>query len=357
MSTSQNCNSHLAGPLPDPQAGSEPTPLVPFTIELPDEVLRTVFEIAVEERRHEAKQLMLVARWVRLWLVQTYFATLRVITKKQVQKLLLRPASLLAHIKALHVGLYHQRLVDKLLESTPYLERLAIRSEAFIPPSTPTSEAESERSRFADNLQATLRELEITFIGQLDTISTAVFDFSPTAFNNVTHARLGLPYLSILRQLERQEDPVLPSLTHLAFDVSNVALHLTRTRELGPVIDALQAMVSSPARSNLQVLALELEPVTQKHMRNKPVYFRSGRLYVRYYQWGGAWWYDGRRYWLELALPKSKVLQMTKEKAIGRRADWNARGLGRKGFWERVEECGEVALPRPTDEGYTSDSQ
>jgi len=207
---------------PGPRPYTLIAPLTPFTVTLPDKILRIVFEMPIFDSQYAAKQLMLVARWVRLWLLQTFYALQRIVSKKHLQRLLLRPNSLLTHFRSIHVGFYHRKLLCELLERTPNLERLAVCQDALLAPSTRIVNAESKYKPYPDALSSTLRELETTSNGYWSSLGTAVYDLAPVAFRNVTHARLGFSYLSMLRQLSDTEQVILPFLTHLAFDVSGV---------------------------------------------------------------------------------------------------------------------------------------
>jgi len=323
--------------------------LVPFTVTLPDELLRHVFEIAATNSKYDAKNIMLVARWVRLWMLHTFFASQRILSKKDLQKLLNRPDSLLAHVRSLRVSFFQQNLMRQLLQRTSGLERLALCHEALV--QTRKLHSGDNRIAYPDALSKTLREIETTNVGQFGWPSQAC-GLDHVAFANVTHARLGIPCVPIIHQLADKTLVVLPSLTHLAFDVSLYDEH--HRAELEPIVAALRVLVSSPARDNLQVLALELAPVPAQHVRTNPIYLRHGIVHLRYHWTGDGIWYDWRRYWLELGLHRTKVVQIPRKQVVSRPADWAARGMGRAGFWERVEKYGQVALPRPTEEGYYS---
>ena len=58
-------------------------------------------------------------------------------------------------------------------------------------------------------------------------------------------------------------------------------------------------------------------------------------------------WTDWREYWLKLAFHRTKIVQIPRKLVVGRMAEWSAGGLGKKDFWDRVQEYGEVALPSP----------
>jgi len=46
-----------------------------------------------------------------------------------------------------------------------------------------------------------------------------------------------------------------------------------------------------------------------------------------------------------LAFHRTKIVQMPRQLVVGRMAEWTAGGLGKKDFWDRVQEYGKVALP------------
>jgi len=147
---------------PGPRPYTLTVPLTPFTVTLPDEILRIVFEMSIFDSQYAANQLMLVARWVQLWLLQTFYTLQRIISKKHLQRLILRPNSLLAHVRSIHVCFYHRKLLRELLERSPNLERLAVCHDALLAPSTRTVNTESRTPTRCAQLFGSWRQLRMT---------------------------------------------------------------------------------------------------------------------------------------------------------------------------------------------------
>lgn len=261
-------------PSPPPAA----SPVQPYSIELPDELLRHIFELAVVANPHTARQLMLASKWVRAWVVRAFYETAFVKARAHLKQLAAQPDRLLAKMRSLWVGLRPSQTVHELLARTPGVINLAIMPNRGLP-------------QLHDVIPSTMRLREFEVVQMPGRSFNMDMDLSSAAFGALTHLRLGRLQKSLLDQLASSDNPVLPCLTHLAVDSVTVA-----SADCRRILDA-------PSRVDLQMLV---------------VVIRS----------------DGETEVSRLASPRLVALREYIGSSKAR--DWLARGRGDSGFWERA---------------------
>lgn len=199
-----------------------PPPVQPYAVELPDELLRHIFELAVVLNPHTEPQLMLVSKWVRAWVERAFYEIAFVRGHAHRRQLAARPDHLLAKTRNLWLDLRASQAERELLARMPGVTSLAI---GLVTPHLHRLLPVAMR----------LRELD-----GLDVGSGVTVDLSPTAFDALTHLRLARLFSTTVAQLASS---VLPALTHLAVDQSVTPTDCRR-------------ILHAPSRVGLHVLVL-----------------------------------------------------------------------------------------------------
>lgn len=255
-----------------------PPPVQPYAVELPDELLRHIFELAFDSNPHTARQLMLVSKWVRAWVVRAYYEITFVKARGHLRQLAARPDRLLAKTRCLWIGLSPAQAVRELLARTPGVTSLAMGM-----PNLPAP------LHYVLPSAVRLRELEILDVG-----FGVALDLAAPVFSALTHLRLEQLHTVTVAQLASSVPPILPALTHFAVDDCVAA-------------DDCRRILAAPSRVNLLVFVVVV-----------------GR-------WVAGAYVRGLRV---LALPRLVVLVGEDRRARG--SDWLARTRGESGFWERA---------------------
>ena len=334
----------LADPEPEPRRYIRLQPTEPFKVPLPDELLRIIFETAIRDYPYFVPQFMLVARWVRLWLIETLYTTLYIDSNTDIMKLPLLSESRLQHIHNLRIDCQmrseERPIIREMIKRAGPIQRLAIRHDFLHVQNT-------EELLLQDDMENCLRELEVTDPPwmQHDLLLGADYSLETPAFAGLTHLRLGNPLLVFWEQLTQHTKPELTRLTHFAVDFSMI----TSSEEESDLVEAvtrLRRLIASPSRAHLQRVVVEIPNEWSNTVDGGPVYAASAsgqgmnELLSSLNQS-----IDYRRFWLGVGLgQKVKILQMTKKyKHYGRRtSEWKASTRGLRGFWERAEELGQV---------------
>lgn len=265
----------------------------PFSVDLPDELLRVIFEAAVVSDMRTSRKLLGTAKWIRDWIARDVFTTQYIRTHGDMHYLFLQPDTTLALVRNLWVNIRSQRL-PALLARMPHVERLALCISAARAYGNPRGSA------FAAPMP--LREFEF--------VSPEPGLYDPELFLRslrrptfrLTHLRLGyLTYSSAywISYFLPARGATLPHLTHLAYDADGAApLRMAAYREL---------------------LASQNFPVLRVLVVVVPDAAEAQRL-------------------LAFGLPRLVVL--VDPPGHSRTRDWKARSDGKPGFWERAEALG-----------------
>ncbi|KAH7105207.1 hypothetical protein BKA62DRAFT_755086 [Auriculariales sp. MPI-PUGE-AT-0066] len=337
----------------EPIVPREPAVVVPYSIQLPDELVRKIFEHVVCSSVYTARHLMLVSRWVRTWLITTFYETQNCQTRADLERLLRRPDSILARIRNLRVNIRNDAMMHELFLRAPNVERLAVPIEAL---------SHRQAQPFPDEMAATLREVETVAPDYNSGLDCIIYK---PAFSAVTHLRLAYPLVPIVTYLTKgwteRNTPsgeeltvvVLPALTHLAFDATYLYSCQDAQSSVENLVNYCQRIVNArrgtrlgaSTTAELQVLALVLAPTYALEADKSLVYIQP-RPELRPARPEDRGLYNFRQYLLESGIPGVKVLQTASRKTVGRFSDWKARANGESGFWERIECEGQVGVPR-----------
>ncbi|KZV81631.1 hypothetical protein EXIGLDRAFT_730819 [Exidia glandulosa HHB12029] len=298
-----------------PSPPRSPRAIIPYAVDMPDELLRQIFELAVISNRYAARNLMQVSKWVRAWVIRAFYEIAFVKSNTEVQTLAKRPDRLLAKVQSLWIGPRLKKPGMEVLARMPNITSLALPQ-----PSPKPVDA---------LLHPDVRLRELT----LSSYCSALFgsdryhplmSFSTSTLCTLTHLRLGHVYENLISQLTSSEVPVLPLLTHLSFD----AYHgdsiprengVPGARGCRPA-DEYRRILEAPSRIDLQILVVVVFPGEELH---------TAEL-------------------LAMRLPRLVVLIETTGPLKSRGGEWLAAARGERGFWERAARDGRTfrdALP------------
>lgn len=276
----------------------------PCAVDLPDELLRVIFDAAVDSDMRTSRKLLATAKWIRACIGREVFTTQYIRTHEDVAFLVRQPDTSLALVRNLWVNVRSQRL-PALLARMPHVERLALSVRAARRYGNPCGSA------FSAPLP--LREFEFVSPGPSYVCDADVIYYrlrQPTF--RLTHVRLG--YINNgtahwLAQFFYEDGPALLDLTHLALDAC------PEYPTWPSVCDALEASVRLPA---LRVIAVVV-----------PAGVKDAQAHMDIF--------------LGLRVPQLVVL--LDPPGHPRTRDWKARSDGKRGFWERVAALGVAAPP------------
>lgn len=279
----------------------------PFSVDLPDELLRVIFEAAVVSDMRTARKLLGTAKWIRDWIARDVFTTQYIRRHGDMHYLFLQPDATLALVRNLWVNIRSQRL-PALLARTPHVERLALCISAARKYGNPPGSA------FAAPMP--LRELEFVSPEPCYQFDEGQFFRSlhqPTF--RLTHLRLD--YITAtnaywISHFLEPRGPTLPHLTHLAYDADLAS---------PPRMTVYRDLLASRNLPALRVFAVVVPDGSEARQHaDRLLRFRLPRLVV-------------------LVDPPNQ------SRTQSRARDWKARSNGKGGFWERVEVLGEFTSP------------
>ncbi|KZV83363.1 hypothetical protein EXIGLDRAFT_728451 [Exidia glandulosa HHB12029] len=284
---------------PPPSPPPSPRVVLPYSGDLPDELLRQIFELAVILNRHTAKNFMQVSKWVRAWVIHAFYEIVFVKNDDQIYPLASRPEHLLAKIQSLHNALRLKKHSVEFLQRLPNIKQLALQR---LP--------RNHHSRPLEQLlhpDVRLREFVLLNVERGSYRSDVHYPFmtfsSPT-FSTLTHLRLGHVYKNLVDQLASSAVPVLPVLTHLSFDAC--------AEDGERAADDYRRILGAPSRVDLQMLVVVVFPGGETH---------TAQLFA-------------------LRLSRLVVLMDSAGPLKSRGGEWLAAARGESGFWERAARLG-----------------
>ncbi|EJD37477.1 hypothetical protein AURDEDRAFT_173450 [Auricularia subglabra TFB-10046 SS5] len=274
----------------------------PRPVDLPYELMRVIFELAVVSDMRTSRRLLATAKWIRAWIARDVFTTQLVRTHRDMNYLFHQSDADLALVRNLWVNIRSQRLPG-LLARMPHVERLALCISAARMYGNPPV------SVFAAPIP--LREFE--FVAPEPTFllgPSAPYRVLRQPTFRITHLRLDFIHggngYSVAEYLHSQA-PTFPHLTHLAYDA--FVAYPPKRHIYGDIL-------ASPALPALQVFAI----VVSDGRDAQP---QVDRL---------------------LSLHLERLVVLVDPPRQSRTRDWKARAEGHGGFWERVETLGVTAF-------------
>ena len=265
----------LADPEPKPRPYIRLQPTEPFRVSLPDELLRAVFETAVRDYPYFVPQFMLVARWVRLWLIETLYTTLCIGSYTDISKISRLSESRLQHLHTLRIDIEMwpeaRQIIRELIQRAGRIQHLAVQHDCLY-------SRDTEETVIQDGMESCLRELELTDPSTPSMLNNMLpgvgYSLEIPAFAGLTHLRLGNPLLVFWEQLTQHTKPASSRLTHLAVDLSMLRVP-EEGSELVDAVTRLRLLIASPNRASLRRVVVEIPNAFLKTVDTSPVYAAS----------------------------------------------------------------------------------